>query len=734
MAASSAPVAPAPATPIGNLPASAPPPVVEGSGVEGGGSGGIPQPKPKDEKPPNIPPGDVPKNWEKSKLGMNQTGEVSKTQEVKDAYKDNLQVVSDRLRRFHKSGGKLTEEQKHFLQMYDEDGKGAKMMETEAGIVVAHLVVEQEMFLQLAAWQKKIEVHKQGNKPEKIKDEIGLDDLRGFLKAHGKESVYVLASTLGISATALTALLLPPVGAAVIGAEVLAGLGLGGTKLAQRLLREGKIKIEDMTIDPSRLPDEYQDYINYNSNFGEKDFHDFVFSAMKSKMKFYDSLGVPARNMEAFNPWDNLDLNVNVAPTGGSKAATVDLAVDWMRFMHSEYARTPAPADRGYRAAKFLEAHTKTLAHYADERMIEIKGEKTEHAGESISRLSEMRDALSDPEALKKMKTKKEGELKTIGEAIGKKSPELEALNLDIQKDQIERVGIINRAPTIRGEKKRLGNEDRRLKAKVVALGAKITKEEADFDAKISAAPTPQQAQVLEARKTAALESIRAERKGIETRIAEIQKSMDSVGRELARINELTEQLKLKEGRRDDLKDEIDELKRKKKSGEAFLDKTIGPKEKKKVEQLEVALQTLNRYQNVMSDLANSATKDLSVSDLTDAGQADAEEGFGQVYSKGYLKTLRLLTDYEHPPSGINQKEFFNAATELLKPDKLADLLAKQFLITIPTGPPGPAAPADRLEFVFNELNTNVKPSQNRFNGTVIYMLEDMEHRALRIS
>lgn len=695
-------------------------------------------------------------NWQRPKFGNMVAGEVTNTKELKDEFKKSIQVIAEQLRNYATTGAELTDEQKRFLDLYKLDnGVGDKMLETEDGAVVVHLMAEQEVFLRLAALKKQVELVRTGHlDSSKVKNEFTVDELQGLVRKHGKEVLAVIGGVMGVTTDVMVALLNPVAGVALIGAEATAGASVGIVAAVKSAMKTGKFKISDLaTIDTSQLPDKYKGYVDYiaHSTVAQQGVNDFVFNEGIRIKKFYKALGVDEKHLNHSTPWSRLNIGAT-APVAGISAdmASQNVLTDWMIFRADRLASKGAIAGGDVPAViakKYFEAHVETIQHYIGYEIGRIRGEQRSSAETSLTQMKATRDKMKSPSGLAEKKAKKQTELDKAKQELTTKEAKLETAKERVTVLTEERARYaVAQAPLdteydnithgATGFLKKVQDEiDLLVHQKDVDAG--------NFDASWAGVPAGADQAIMRteisrlkseaiAKYEDAIEKKKAREQKLLTRKGEIEtertKEADRVA-ELARRNgevvALTPEIsKLK-------KTTIPGLERQVKSG-------LSPKEQKQLNQLEASVRALERYDTVFSDLTNADTKNLGVNQLLNIAPED--EG-GVNYPNGYLRALKLIFNYEHPPEGVNVKDFFEAATARLPQTKLAEILAKYFDMPIPVlGPfgfvhPGSVAATiypDALSYTMDYVRLMKKPSQNVFNQAFFSVMDTIEHEGLR--
>ncbi len=694
-------------------------------------------------------------NWQRPKFGNMVAGEITNTRELKDEFKKSVQVIAEQLRSYARTpGAELTAEQIRFLELYKKDGTGEDMLKTESGAVVAHLMAENEVFLRLAALKKQVEFVRHGHgDPNKLKNEFTVAELQGLVNKHGKEFLAVVGGALGISTDILLALT-NPTGAIVAGVTgvTLAG-GVGITAVIKSALTTGRFKISDLIgVDTSRLPDKYQKYVDYiaGSVVAQQGVNEYIFNESIKTLKFYKALGVDSKHLNYLTPWQRLNMGVAAPVAAGISAdvASQNVLTDWMIFRRNaleSYGAIAAGDIPAEKARKYFDAQLATIQHFIGNEIGRIRGEQRTSTGISLTQMKAVRDKMKSPAGLTEKKAKKQKELDEATRSLETKKVELKTAKERVKALNKESAEYAIRAPNLVAKLSEIAHPTTgaiaKLTAEIGTWNTRRTTEAGAFDAQYTAVPGgPNQASTkaeIRSQKAEALKPIDEEIERRIKRIEELKKIQEVLEKQMedevtrgaeligltADITTLDTDIKALE------KTKIPKLEKEVKSG-------LNPKEQKQLNQLEAAVRGLERYDTVFSDLANFDTKDLKVNQLLSITPED--EG-GITYQSGYLKALKLIFNYEHPPEGITVKDFFEAVKTRLPQAKLAEILVQFF--DIPAGPPyqfthpGALAPTiypNALDYTMDYIQVMEGPSPNTFNQVFFPVMDNIEHEGLR--
>ncbi len=696
-------------------------------------------------------------NWQKPKFGQLSAGEITNTADLKTEFKKSVQVIAEQLRKYATTpGAELTVEQARFLELYKKDGTGDDLLKTESGAVLAHLMAEQEVFLRLAALKRQVELVRTGHlDPNKIKNEFTIDELQGLVRKHGKEILAVMGGVLGVGTDVILALINPALGATAVGIEATGAAGAGIWKVIQSARQTGKFKISDLaSVDTSQLPDKYRKYIDYiaHSAVAQQRVNDFLRDEGVRQLKFYTALGVDNKHLNYLTPWQRLNIGTIATTAISADAASQNVLVDWMVFRSNALASHGAIAvgdTPAMIARKYFEAHIDTIQHYVGYEIGRIRGEQKTSTTDSLRQITAARDKSKSGTEVAEKKAKRQTELDKANKELGEKEPKLDTAKERINVLNEERAKYAIVQPSLDTEYDSITNAAtgalKKVRDEISSLEGSKDAAIINFDNDYSLVPSGvNQGQLraeiskkkadavgvyegkIEAKKTREKELL-ARQKAIED---ERDKEKDRAAELTRRGTEVTT-----------LTSEIDKLKKKTIPGlEKNVKSGLTPKEQKKLNQLEATIRGLTRYDSVFSDLENADTKDLSVGKLL-SFQPEAEGGIN--YNAGYIKALKLIFNYEHPPEGIAVKDFFEAVIARLPQVKYVEILAKYYDVTIPAiGPFGFVHPgatvatvySDGLSYTLDYIRVMKKPSQNNFNQAFFPIMEYIEYEGVRFT
>ncbi len=697
--------------------------------ISSSGKGGKGKKKP--EKKPSGPGGKEPSGTKLrlENFGVMETGEFDPDkiklerikefdipeESLKEAYKDQVTIIARQLEEFSRAGHKLTEEQRQFLILYNQDKTGDKLLGTEAGWSLAHLMIEQEVFLRLADLGRKMELKLRYHAKDEIPDKASLKDLQGTLTKIIEEIDPQLVRVLGTSIVASgleTFVAGNPLMGIIFGAGTPAVAK--GVKELIKGLRDGKIKISDCAIDASLLPGGYQEYLKYTaSKTNETGVTRFLFRAARAQKGFYETLGVDVRNLDSLHPWEGLDLGEESTPGD----LVQNIGTEWMRKRREIWKSIGGPAGNtpAEKAASFLQAQKETIAYFTGQHMMEIAEGRQEAVGDSIAQMEKRISQLTDPAEIAKRTEEKRKELGDTKNQIDTQKSELRKVLDEIKKRRRETAVADQKRPVLNQNKGRINDRVTALKNELDNL-----RDQRDH--------TTNRQDILVIN-----EQIR---KGEES-LAEQERRLSQIEGEINRLDELARDFAVLEVTRQEIEEEMSKLKGEVGVLEGDLGEGLTDEEKKQLGSLRAVVAALKRLKKdeIMGGLAMAATKELTIDDLTDktTESEDPESyDFGQL--KGYLTTMRHL--FGRPPEGLSNEEFFEAVVGLLPPRKLAELLAESLGITLPipanlpiTDPSTPKP----LEHVFEAIKAG-RISQPTMNEALFSVLNYIERRGKRIA
>lgn len=721
------------ATPVAASTAQPPAP----AGTPEAGEGGAPvgtTPPPVPEKPGQT--------FRAPEFGLHKAEDVKLSQDLRKDVEGLLEVTASHLMKYRDSDDpprSLTQRQREFLALYTTNK--AKLLDTAVGWSLAELVVEQEMLLRLAKLQKDIilDIKKIGVKGPSDEFLVKREELgRGFLNKYGVD-------ILKFGGLAVTA----PVSLPIV------GIVKAFQSATTHNYIDVKIRLEDLNIDISALPQEYRDYIDYVDPEGidPQGVSQFLLTADKARKDFYTALGAKPEDLVAATPWQRFRMRpgVGVAPATPAdiEKARENLDTNWMRYRDKKMKDlvTAAVGPGGvaldltnptHVAWVMFQAQEATVGKFIEDRVKEIRETKPGEFTGSISQMEKTRDKIKSPQGLEDKRTKRRQELQDTQTAITNKTTELTQIATQIDTITRDNAKLVANQATLQAALDRLIDPATgmltQIQNEITAIEAQRDTAIAAFDAQYAAVPVADPDAAI--KKTAIADAKAQRTRDFEAQIekkrereAPLKAKSEELRTQLNKIAEYAADLALLNPKKAALEAELKKLRNRVKKLEKIIESGLDPTEQKKVDQLEAAIQALSRYSPAMNDLVNLAAGNENISKLTERGMSDPSEGFGVAYRRGYLRTLELLFDYGRPKATVNAKDFFEAARTLLPPDKLAGLLARHFGVTIPA-----PAPADLLDHVYNGIQTNIKPLPQEFNKVFFIVFQEIENTGLRIS
>lgn len=666
-----------------------------------------------------------------AEFGLHEYKDFDPGDELRESFEGNLRVIASQIEQYQRTGKPLTQEQKDFLMLYKRLGN--RLLDSAEGWSLANLIMEQELFLRLAAIQKDIELEiRKRASPYTPKDEwvIQEGDVFWFEKlldryGGGWKGAVVLATA--------------PISVPVI--EFDRWIAEKKAKMKPGV----KLSLKDFQIDLSRLPREYQDYIKYISpTIATKEAKSFLERVGKARIEFYESLGVSLEDLKAATPWERFRVGSAGAPAEVAKAQE-NLGTEWMRIRRQALERLSRGvdlSDSSEIAKVFFEAQQKTIRHFLDLHLRELT-----EARFGVREIAAEREATKGPETISALE-KRLNELKSpegSEEVLAKKQEELEKLQADVVTWQEE---ITRTQREIDNKKKeqaiaqakitRLSQQETRYETTLTRLNDQRDRVEqqrddliAHYNALINDPNTTAEIKAtLISTKNEQLRSFNERISKIQIEINKLNEKLEEVRAQIDRPNELAAEITALEEQIDKLQRKIGRrpnagARRKIARLQTEIEAGVTPDVQEKIDQLEAVVKCLKDYDRIVSEPVFSATERmLTVQDLISRTEKDE---YGVNYNEGYLRILDHLFGYTKVSE---RKKAFDTARTILPPEEMAKILNARLNL-------GLAGGDERdLEKVFQAIATDVGDgiiSQITFASVFLPILEFIEDKGMKI-
>lgn len=704
----------------------------------------------------------------RSEFGVLKAGNFEYTPELRKSYQESAEILAAQMNQFKRSGGKLSEAQQRFLELYNKNPE--TLLNTAEGWITTHLVLEHEMFIRSAIIEQDLRmfVKETGKQPTPgTETTVSVEEFRrGFLNKWGPPFLM-----FGLGA---------PITLPVIG--VMKAYESAVTHDA----REIKLQLGSQTIDTDSLSDTDKKYIDYlSTGTNKQQITDFLLQSGDSQQEFYKTLGIDLATLrESPTSWYRFGYSVTEVPATQRyeynsatyrydeteatpradllqpRAMTVEgamqgLGTSWEQHRMQQVKEIVQqefngrfPEDPKDRAKLYSLAQQATIEHFANEALLGSIDSPDNQA--SIDSMRSRAGELRDPTEAKKLRTKKTAELSEANTRI-------EELDRRIKESQTaydqkeEQVQIIDaQQQYIQDEVRTRVSQFTITEESIISLtqlrdqaATRYNETIAQYDETISQCDQSLNTSLSDdERKRIATQKASAQAQRVATeakkndhniaygqlidkekgRLNELRNEIESRRNELRRQAVLQVEMRRMHGQLEEYNRERTELETRR---DALKDELENPPEtdaQKTAAQLEMIISSLERYEDVIGEVFAADTVDITL--LTDQSLADRlHTKFNGELERGkevgYLATLDHLFQYSKAKDPIGD---LRHAQKILPRTTLKILIEKHLGLT---------TPSEDLSGAFQEVqNRNLTPSQ--FTGLFIDIMDYVENSGLR--
>lgn len=665
-------------------------------------------------------------------FGRHEAEDFEPSSELRTSFEKSLKVITSQIEQYQRTGKPLTNEQKDFLVLYKKLGN--KLLDSAEGWSLANLVMEQEMFLRLAAIGKDIELdikRKGFSVSETGEITIPIDEIRGWVNEHGLD----VLKYVGYSLTA-------PVSLPIKGLVEL-------VKSARKHdILEAKFKLENFQIDTSRLPREYKAYIDYISpTINTEAARKFLLNTAEARLAFYETLGLNLKeeDLEAATPWQRfrptpipaiLGVPIAAGPARLERAQE-NLDTEWMRVRRqalekaSQRANLASPDEV---ARAFFTAQQDTIRHFLDLHLKDLAeakfgvreaGAESREEPKTISSLEKRLEKLKDPEESKKKKIEAEQEAQQLQTQITQTKETLEGdrgVIAQLDQKEGEKATLEVKLPVLRSKRDDLETRIEQVTTEQETLEGQRTGLIGDFDENINNAGSDAQLRALLLdQKSRTIGKLNEQIGKTEEKISQTKEEQDKVKSQINRLDELNSEIQVLKRQKNRLRRQLKRAKEEFEDKQTLIEAGLEQTVQGKVDQLEAVVSCLRDYDRVVSESVFSAPERmLTVQDLTSAAEKDE---YGTNYMEGYLRILDHLLGYT---KASERKRAFDTAKAILSPRELAQILNNRFNTRINV------RRNSDLEKVLERVKRK-KISQTQLAGVFIPILEFIENKGMKL-
>ncbi len=632
-------------------------------------------------------------------------GDFKPKETLKKNYSNLLEDIYINLTIFEQSNSSMSQMQKDFMLAYKESGRN--LLDTAKGWELAHLMIEQEIFLRTAAFGKQVELDLAGLQSDPIKYKDKLREDIGYFAGIGAklEDRKEFAQKIG------------------------RWIDRFGND-PKDIFKSPEVLLKDMGIDISQMSLEYRAYIDQIAPQQAMRLNTkFLLDAAKAQMAFYQALGYQDTDITSLTPWGRLQLELNV---GGLTASEITQGID------TEYAKvrllklkqgTPnyglLAVSRGERTAQFFKAQEETIQHFLGLKLKEISQAQlsTEKGKESASVLRTRAEKIQNPEEKEEIIKKIKDDIETVGKDLTDSQTELGEVTKK-QQDQVEEVAIATAKMPMQTNLRTNYEADLKITTKRAKDLVTFRKQiETDFKNAIASANLNIRATLEISRNQQLIEidqNIRLE----EQEVTEIKGKIVAITVELNRVVELTASQTTLAARKTELETQVKKLERKKKQLEKKRDDPIDETAKRTAEQIimaaDVCEKEKDRIMETTFDERSTIAQNLRIPEMTDTSIVTRH---GKDIPIGYDLMLKHIFRYDLSTTDKNAQRAFENAMQLLPQDALTELFVRNF---------GLSSTTTDITDAFNQIR-QMGLTQLQFNHIYINVLLNIEDRALHL-
>jgi len=713
---------------------------------------------------------------ERRKLERSESSKAPEQKSLKTAYAEQLEIIYQQLIAYQNyisvNGGQLSSEQQAFLSLYKRLGEGAaeKILATSRGWLLAQSLIEQEIFLRLAALGKELSFSCQNLDEKGLPEEVRFKELEDLISKFFNN----------LKGTPHVDKLLPLGGAFVtgggifggpLGTALTTGLTIGGVKGASealRLIKEGlQSGFSDLKVNLENLPESTKGYLEFlNSQANQKDLLEFIKNSAIAQTVFLEALGWDSNSGLVF-AWEGFKLSKPELPETTSQPflpATSRVRTGYLRQLLEEKEGKELHQDVALLKEienKLREAEKEMAKKKADLRIslkllwlapksllqdLQETQERTEVLNQQTEALREKilsRKARIFFEAQRRttaffLNQELEAILESAPEAVPSSLSQIEAkmreLVTEEEKEKEEEERLVQEKEKSLAEKRKnfqeklaafLKNDPRVLKGKI-----EIERYSNFTDLQALKETINQEINETESKKKELLAKVRERAENAE--LLEINNRLLALKDLLKLLEEDAPQLKSLEEEKERLEEEI----------RVLTTKMISKKEREtKLSQLRAAAACLEQAGKTLGERVPAlAISEENWRRLTNIIQ-ETREGFDKGRIKGYLEFLKLLFDYEHPPQPVQESqfrpktpaEFFEAAKTLISEGELAAILNEvlNLAVTRESEMSDEQFLAETLKRTAMKLGS--LPAPVVLGRVMLRLISEIEHKAVRL-
>lgn len=661
-----------------------------------------------------------------SKIGLQGAERIKFKQETKLGMEGALKMVVSDLQHYEeymkhehpnmKRSDILTSDQIALLDFYRENGSG--ILDTARGWMLAHVVLEEEMRLRVAAVQQNLLLDIQRKIDKHGEATITIDEARGWWNKYGLDVLKKAGITTGVGGIVGLTVVSPVVGLPVAGAV---GVGVSIWQIIESA-KNGpiKIKLQESEIDTSAYPPQVQKYLEYikpDQEGQQRRMKDFLAQAGKVRYDFYIALGVRPEEFGEVPTWWTKFVTDGTTPVAATQAQEAVSSV-WSQAREGiirkiiDDKKGPGGVsldmkDKAHVAWVAREASSRTIIFMLKRRLEEIANGHTQSGEQLTASISTLKarkekiEAKTPPqhqkEALSKEKTLKEKELTDATAERDRQEAKIKADNDQLTQLPTKKRDIERERADLEAQIAPLQSARRRAEARLKVLSEA-------HQARIAAAtrgkdPKAAQAEIdgLVIAYQKDCEPIYEEMKkiDIEQGLSALEANLEKLGKQLANLpkeDDLKQSISGATTRENEAIAKMLEVERRLAEIEEELKAFMSDAEKAvRKQKIEVALIALERPDQVQALDPARVRTEAYVAMYTDTDSAqkfldslgftpqDIQDIGGVVPPNAYIAFIRRVFDPDHYIGEMSTHDYWKRCMEVLPPDALAQTLIDQF-------------------------------------------------------